>query len=63
MLLDEPTNHLDFAALAWLEDYLVEFRGGLLVVSHDRHFLNRTVQTIVEITEHDQTGHHLQRQL
>ena len=57
MLLDEPTNHLDFAALAWLEDYLTGFRGGLLVVSHDRHFLNRTVQTIVEIAEHDHTAH------
>ena len=52
LLLDEPTNHLDFHALAWLEGYLVDFRGGLLVVSHDRQFLNQTVQGIVEIDEH-----------
>lgn len=52
LLLDEPTNHLDFAALDWLEGFLAEFRGGILVVSHDRHFLNRTVQAIVEIEEH-----------
>jgi macrolide transport system ATP-binding/permease protein len=52
LLLDEPTNHLDFLALAWLEGYLRDFRGGLLAVSHDRHFLNQTVQAIVEIDEH-----------
>ncbi|MGH2509300.1 MAG: ATP-binding cassette domain-containing protein, partial [Ktedonobacteraceae bacterium] len=43
LLLDEPTNHLDFASLAWLENYLAEYRGGILMVSHDRQFLNRTV--------------------
>src|SRR5690606_10528912 len=52
LLLDEPTNHLDFRALAWLEGYLRDFRGGLLAVSHDRHFLNQTVGAIVEIDEH-----------
>jgi macrolide transport system ATP-binding/permease protein len=52
LLLDEPTNHLDFAALAWLEEYLRDFRGGLLAVSHDRQFLNQTVAAIVEIDEH-----------
>ena len=52
LLLDEPTNHLDFAALAWLESYLQSYQGGVLVVSHDRHFLNQTVTTIVEIIEH-----------
>jgi len=52
LLLDEPTNHLDFAALAWLEDFLQGFGGALLVVSHDRTFLNRTVQAIVEIDEY-----------
>jgi len=52
LLLDEPTNHLDFAALDWLERYLQEYKGGVLVVSHDRHFLNQTVTTIVEIQEH-----------
>jgi len=58
LLLDEPTNHLDFVALAWLESYLQTFRGGLLVVSHDRQFLNQTVQAIVEIDEHSKETHH-----
>ncbi len=52
LLLDEPTNHLDYAALTWLEDYLSRYHGALLVVSHDRQFLNRTVNAIVEINEH-----------
>lgn len=52
LLLDEPTNHLDFAALAWLEAYLQGYKGGVLVVSHDRHFLNQTVTALVEIEEH-----------
>ena len=52
LLLDEPTNHLDFAALEWLEGFLQSFGGALLVVSHDRTFLNRTVQAIVEIDEY-----------
>lgn len=51
LLLDEPTNHLDFAALEWLEGYLQRFRGALLVVSHDRHFLNQTVASLIEIDE------------
>jgi macrolide transport system ATP-binding/permease protein len=53
LLLDEPTNHLDFAALAWLEGYLQSYRGSVLIVSHDRNFLNATVSTIVEIQEHN----------
>ncbi len=52
LLLDEPTNHLDFASIAWLEGYLSAYRGGVLVISHDRHFLNGTVTRIVEIDEH-----------
>jgi macrolide transport system ATP-binding/permease protein len=52
LLLDEPTNHLDFAALSWLEDFLAGYRGALLVVSHDRQFLNVAVSAIVEIDEH-----------
>lgn len=52
LLLDEPTNHLDITTLTWLEGYLQRFRGGVLVVSHDRHFLNQLVGTIVEIEEH-----------
>jgi len=49
LLLDEPTNHLDFDALEWLEDYLAGWRGGLLIVSHDRRFLDKSVRAIVEI--------------
>jgi macrolide transport system ATP-binding/permease protein len=52
LLLDEPTNHLDFASLAWLEEYLARYRGGMLIVSHDRQFLNHTVNRICEIDEH-----------
>ncbi|MDQ2885969.1 MAG: ATP-binding cassette domain-containing protein [Chloroflexota bacterium] len=52
LLLDEPTNHLDFASLQWLEGYLAAYRGGILMVSHDRQFLNRTVNRICEIDEH-----------
>ena len=48
-MLDEPTNHLDIATLTWLEDYLRGYSGSLLVVSHDRYFLDRLVTTIVEI--------------
>ncbi|PZS01938.1 MAG: ABC transporter ATP-binding protein [Candidatus Chloroheliales bacterium] len=52
LLLDEPTNHLDFFALEWLEGYLSAYSGGLLVASHDREFLNRIVNFILEIDEH-----------
>lgn len=58
LLLDEPTNHLDFASLEWLEGYLSDYRGGILIVSHDRHFLNRTVNAIVEIEEHSREAKH-----
>ncbi len=49
LLLDEPTNHLDLQATEWLEDYLTRFRGTVVVISHDRYFLDRTVTRIVEI--------------
>lgn len=52
LLLDEPTNHLDFVSLEWLENYLSAYRGAALIVSHDRAFLNRTVNAIVELDEH-----------
>ncbi len=52
LLLDEPTNHLDFKTLDWLEGYLRQHKGALLVVSHDRQFLNNTVNAILEIDEY-----------
>ncbi|UVI31162.1 ABC-F family ATP-binding cassette domain-containing protein [Paenibacillus spongiae] len=52
LMLDEPTNYLDIATLTWLEDYLRSYSGGILVVSHDRYFLDAVVQTIVEIERH-----------
>ncbi len=52
LLLDEPTNHLDFAMLDWLEKYLTSYRGALLIVSHDRRFLNRVVAKIFEVDEY-----------
>ena len=58
LLLDEPTNHLDFASLEWLELYLSNYKGAILLVSHDRQFLNRTVNQIFEIDEHI---HHLKK--
>lgn len=51
LLLDEPTNHLDMRATEWLEDYLQRFKGTVLVISHDRYFLDRTVTRIVEIVK------------
>ncbi len=51
LLLDEPTNHLDLAALEWLERYLAAYSGAMLIVSHDRYFLNRVVTGIIEIDE------------
>ncbi|MDX2077364.1 MAG: ABC-F type ribosomal protection protein [bacterium] len=52
LLLDEPTNHLDFASLEWLEAYLSTYQGCMMIVSHDRAFLNKTVTSILEIDEH-----------
>jgi ATP-binding cassette subfamily F protein 3 len=52
LLLDEPTNHLDLDAVLWLEDYLRAYAGALLLISHDREFLDRVVETIVHI-EHE----------
>lgn len=53
LLLDEPTNHLDSEIMAWLEQYLIHYNGTLLVVSHDRQFLNQAVNRILEVDEYD----------
>jgi len=49
LLLDEPTNHLDIAAITWLEEYLLDFRGALMFITHDRAFLKRLAARIVEL--------------
>ena len=49
LVLDEPTNHLDNAMSEWLEEYLIQFRGAVLMVTHDRYFLDRVVKRIVEV--------------
>ncbi|MDD3338731.1 MAG: ABC-F family ATP-binding cassette domain-containing protein [Lachnospiraceae bacterium] len=49
ILLDEPTNHLDMNSIAWLETYLLNYKGAVLIVSHDRFFLDRVVSKIIEI--------------
>ena len=51
LILDEPTNHLDFATMEWLESYLKEYRGAVLVVSHDRYFLDSTCNRIWEVEQ------------
>ena len=56
-LLDEPTNDLDFDGLARLEELVARRRGGMVIVSHDRAFLDRTVTDVLELDEHSRTGH------
>ena len=50
LILDEPTNHLDFATISWLEKYLSSYRGALLLVTHDRYFLDRVVNRMLELS-------------
>ncbi len=50
LLLDEPTNHLDIGAVEWLENFLRDWEGGVLIVSHDRYFLDQVVNTVWEMT-------------
>ncbi len=50
LLLDEPTNHLDYQAIEWLENYLKQYRGALLMVTHDRYFLDRVANRIFELS-------------
>ena len=49
IILDEPTNHLDLASIAWLETYLLNYKGAVIVVSHDRYFLDRIVTKVIEL--------------
>ena len=53
LLLDEPTNHLDLNSITWLETYLLNYDGAVLIVSHDRYFLNRVVSKVIEIENGD----------
>ena len=58
LLLDEPTNHLDMATVEWLEQYLKSYEGAVVIISHDRYFLDRTVDKIYEIELHRGTLYH-----
>ncbi|MCG1010631.1 ABC-F family ATP-binding cassette domain-containing protein [Salinicoccus sp. ID82-1] len=58
LLLDEPTNHLDMQTVAWLEQYLNSFTGAIAIISHDRYFLDRTVDKIFEVEMHRGTLYH-----
>lgn len=52
LILDEPTNHLDIETLSWLENYLKGYDGAILIVSHDRYFLDQVVSTVYEVSRH-----------
>ena len=51
LMLDEPTNHLDLLSLIWLQRYLTNYPGALLVISHDRDFMDEIIETVYEIDE------------
>lgn len=51
IILDEPTNHLDMTSIAWLETYLLNYKGAVLIVSHDRYFLDRIAEKVIEIDQ------------
>lgn len=57
LILDEPTNHLDFATMEWLEEYLKSYSGAVLVVSHDRYFLDSVCTRIWEVEDHQLTSY------
>lgn len=50
LLLDEPTNHLDMETVSWLEQYLARYKGALLIVSHDRYFLDKIANRTLDLT-------------
>lgn len=52
LILDEPTNHLDIESIAWLENYLLNYKGAVLIVSHDRYFLDKIVTKVIEVASH-----------
>ncbi|HEM5034247.1 TPA: ABC-F family ATP-binding cassette domain-containing protein [Streptococcus suis] len=52
LVLDEPTNHLDIDTIAWLENYLVHYKGALIIVSHDRYFLDKVATLTLDLTKH-----------
>lgn len=58
LILDEPTNHLDIDTLSWLEGYLVSYPGAIVIVSHDRYFLDKTVSIVYEISRHKTRKYH-----
>lgn len=58
LILDEPTNHLDIDTLSWLENYLVNYPGAIVIVSHDRYFLDKTVSIVYEISRHKTRKYH-----
>lgn len=58
LILDEPTNHLDIETLTWLEDYLKGYKGALLIVSHDRYFLDKVVNEVYELSHHQMNHYH-----
>ncbi|MBR9947117.1 ABC-F family ATP-binding cassette domain-containing protein [Clostridiaceae bacterium Marseille-Q4145] len=55
IMLDEPTNHLDMGSITWLETFLMNYQGAVLIVSHDRYFLNRVVTKVIEIDQGEVT--------
>src|SRR5699024_6982986 len=58
LILDEPTNHLDITTLTWLENYLTSYPGAIVIVSHDRYFLDKMLNTVYDIAHQQSTKYH-----